>query len=71
MVAYILRTKNPAGRFNEKPSTGLTEQLGNITLKLRLKTELTKTGCRSINFEILEEQHADDILTFSFLTKKL
>ena len=35
MVLYIsVMNKTPAGRFNEKPTTGLSEQLENLILKL-------------------------------------
>ena len=72
-LIHIGQQKTPAGRFNEKPSTGLTEQLEKYNFKIgRLKTGTPpRLDARSINFEILEEQHADDDpYFFSFLTKK-
>ena len=72
-LIHIGEQKTPAGRFNEKPSTGLTEQLEKYNFKIgRLKTGTPpRLDARSINFEILEEQHADDDpYFFSFLTKK-
>ena len=54
--------KTPAGRFNEKPSTGLSEQLKKYNFKIgRLKTGTPpRLDARTINFKNLEEQHADD-----------
>ncbi len=63
----------PAGRFNEKPSTGLSEQLKKHNFAIgRLKTGTPpRLDSRTINYENLEEQHADtDPYFFSFLTKK-
>ncbi len=63
----------PAGRFNEKPSTGLSEQLKKYEFKIgRLKTGTPpRLDSRSINFDNLEKQFADDDpYFFSFLTKK-
>ena len=72
-LIHIGEDKMPAGRYNEKPSTGLTEQLTKYDFKIgRLKTGTPpRLDSRSINFENLEEQHADkDPYFFSFLTKK-
>ena len=72
-LIHIGEEKTPAGRFNEKPSTGLSEQLGKYNFKIgRLKTGTPpRLDARTINFEKLEEQHADDDpYFFSFLTKK-
>ncbi len=72
-LIHIGEDKTPAGRYNEKPSTGLTEQLTKYNFKIgRLKTGTPpRLDSRSINFENLEEQHADkDPYFFSFLTKK-
>ncbi len=72
-LIHIGEKKTPAGRFDEKPSTGLSEQLERYDFKIgRLKTGTPpRLDGRSINFEILEEQHADDDpYFFSFLTKK-
>jgi len=65
--------KTPAGRFNEKPSTGLSEQLEKYNFKIgRLKTGTPpRLDATTINFDKLEEQHADeDPYFFSFLTKQ-
>ena len=72
-LIHIGEKKTPAGRFDEKPSTGLSEQLERYNFKIgRLKTGTPpRLDGRSINFENLEEQHADDDpYFFSFLTKK-
>ena len=72
-LIHIGEEKTPAGRYNEKPSTGLSEQLKKYNFKIgRLKTGTPpRLDSRTINFEILEEQHADDDpFFFSFLTKK-
>ncbi len=62
----------PAGRYNEKPSTGLSEQLEKYEFKIgRLKTGTPpRLDARTINFKNLEKQAADDNpYFFSFLTK--
>tara|TARA_Y100000590_G_scaffold150951_1_gene173421 strand:- start:7467 stop:9338 length:1872 start_codon:yes stop_codon:yes gene_type:complete len=72
-LIHIGEQQTPAGRFNEKPSTGLSEQLEKFNFKIgRLKTGTPpRLDARTINFENLEEQHADDEpYFFSFLTKK-
>ena len=72
-LIHIGEQKTPAGRFDEKPSTGLSEQLEKYDFKLgRLKTGTPpRLDARTINFQNLEEQHADtDPYFFSFLTKK-
>ncbi len=72
-LIHIGGDKIPAGRFNEKPSTGLSEQLKKYNFKIgRLKTGTPpRLDGRTINFKNLEEQHADhDPYFFSFLTKK-
>jgi tRNA uridine 5-carboxymethylaminomethyl modification enzyme len=72
-LIHIGEEKTPAGRYNEKPSTGLTEQLEKYDFKIgRLKTGTPpRLDSRSINFENLDEQLADeDPYFFSFLTKK-
>ncbi len=72
-LIHIGNEKTPAGRFDEKPSTGLTEQLEKYNFKIgRLKTGTPpRLDAHSINFENLEVQHADDDpYFFSFLTKK-
>jgi len=72
-LIHIGDKKTPAGRYNEKPSTGLTEQLKKYHFKIgRLKTGTPpRLDARTINYENLEEQFADDDpYFFSFLTKK-
>ncbi len=72
-LIHIGQEKTPAGRFNEKPSTGLSEQLEKYDFKIgRLKTGTPpRLDARTIKFENLEEQFADDDpYFFSFLTKK-
>ena len=72
-LIHIGEEKTPAGRFNEKPSTGLSEQLEKYDFKIgRLKTGTPpRLDARTIKFENLEEQFADDDpYFFSFLTKK-
>ena len=72
-IIHIGETQTPAGRFNEKPTTGLSEQLKKLRFKIgRLKTGTPpRLDSRTINFENLEEQYADnDPYFFSFLTKK-
>ena len=72
-LIHIGEKRTPAGRYNEKPSTGLSEQLKKYNFKIgRLKTGTPpRLDARTINFEILEEQYADeDPYFFSFLTKK-
>jgi len=73
-LIHIGEEKTPAGRYNEKPSTGLSEQLKKYNFKIgRLKTGTPpRLDSRTINFEILEEQFADeDPYFFSFLTNKI
>ena len=72
-LIHIGEDKIPAGRFDEKPSTGLSEQLEKYNFKIgRLKTGTPpRLDSRTINFENLEEQQADDEpYFFSFLTRK-
>ncbi len=72
-LIHIGNTKTPAGRFNEKPSTGLSEQLKKHKFKIgRLKTGTPpRLDSRTINYKNLEKQFADDDpYFFSFLTKK-
>ena len=73
-LIHVGEEQTPAGRFNEKPSTGLSEQLKKYNFKIgRLKTGTPpRLDGRTINFENLEEQKADDNpYYFSFLTKKI
>ena len=72
-LIHIGDERTPAGRFDEKPSTGLSEQLKKHNFKVgRLKTGTPpRLDARTINYENLEEQFADDDpYFFSFLTKK-
>ena len=72
-LIHIGDEKTPAGRYDEKPSTGLSEQLKKYNFKIgRLKTGTPpRLDGRTINFQNLEEQFADDDpYYFSFLTKK-
>jgi tRNA uridine 5-carboxymethylaminomethyl modification enzyme len=72
-LIHIGEERTPAGRFNENPSTGLSEQLSKYDFKIgRLKTGTPpRLDSRSINYNNLEEQFADDDpYFFSFLTKK-
>lgn len=72
-LIHIGDEKTPAGRFDEKPSTGLSEQLEKYDFKIgRLKTGTPpRLDARTIKFDNLEEQFADDDpYFFSFLTKK-
>ncbi len=72
-LIHIGDKQTPAGRYNEKPSTGLSEQLEKYKFKMgRLKTGTPpRLDGRTINFKILEEQTADkDPYFFSFLTKR-
>tara|TARA_E500000331_G_scaffold229776_1_gene219983 strand:- start:11690 stop:13561 length:1872 start_codon:yes stop_codon:yes gene_type:complete len=72
-LIHIGDKQTPAGRYNEKPSTGLSEQLQKFNFKIgRLKTGTPpRLDAKTINFKILEEQFADhDPYFFSFLTRK-
>ena len=73
-LIHIGDKKTPAGRFDEKPSTGLSEQLEKYDFKVgRLKTGTPpRLDARTIKYDNLEEQFADaDPYFFSFLTKKI
>ena len=73
-LIHIGEEKTPAGRHNEKPSTGLSEQLKKFKIKLgRLKTGTPpRLDGRTINYENLEAQPADSKPEFfSFLTNKI
>jgi len=72
-LIHIGDERTPAGRYDEKPSTGLSEQLEKYNFKIgRLKTGTPpRLDSRTINYGNLEEQFADDDpYFFSFLTKK-
>ncbi len=73
-LIHIGQKQIPAGRFNEKPSTGLSEQLEKYNIKLgRLKTGTPpRLDGKTINYDDIEMQPADsDPYFFSFLTNKL
>jgi tRNA uridine 5-carboxymethylaminomethyl modification enzyme len=73
-LIHIGNKQIPAGRFNEKPSTGLSEQLKKYNIKLgRLKTGTPpRLDGTTINFDEIEMQAADlDPYFFSFLTNKI
>ena len=72
-LIHVGEKKFAAGRINEKPTTGLSDQLKKYNFKIgRLKTGTPpRLDLRTINFKNLEEQYADeDPYFFSFLTKK-
>ena len=73
-LIHIGNERTPAGRHNEKPSTGLSEQLNKFKIKLgRLKTGTPpRLDGSTINYDELEKQDADNEPEFfSFLTKKI
>ena len=73
-LIHIGETQIPAGRYDEKPSTGLSEQLAKFKMKIgRLKTGTPpRLDGSTINYDDLEMQPADnDPYFFSFLTTKL
>jgi tRNA uridine 5-carboxymethylaminomethyl modification enzyme len=73
-LIHIGDAQIPAGRFDEKPSTGLSEQLAKYEMKIgRLKTGTPpRLDGDTINYDELEMQPADeDPYYFSFLTNKL
>jgi len=72
-LIHVGEKKIPAGRINEKPSTGLSEELKKYNFKIgRLKTGTPpRLDSRTINFNNLDEQFADDEpYFFSFMTKE-
>ena len=72
-LIHIGDEKIPAGRHEEKPSTGLSEQLENFKIRLgRLKTGTPpRLDGSTINYANLEKQDADEYPEFfSFLTNK-
>ena len=73
-LIHIGETQIPAGRFDEKPSTGLSEQLSKFKMQIgRLKTGTPpRLDGDTINYDDLEMQPADeDHYYFSFLTNKI
>jgi len=72
-LIHIGDERTPAGRHNEKPSTGLSEQLREFKIKLgRLKTGTPpRLDGTTINYNDLEKQDADIYPEyFSFLTNE-
>jgi len=72
-LIHIGDEKTDAGRYNEKPSMGLSEQLKKFEIKLgRLKTGTPpRLDGTTINYDGLEKQAADSNPEyFSFLTNK-
>ncbi len=72
-MIHIGDERTPAGRYNEKPTIGLSEQLHKYNFKIgRLKTGTPpRLDGKTIDYSNLEEQHPDDQISFfSFLTKK-
>ncbi len=73
-LIHIGETQIPAGRYDEKPSTGLSEQLAKFKIQIgRLKTGTPpRLDGSTINYDDLEMQPADeDHYYFSFLTNKI
>ncbi len=73
-LIHIGETQIPAGRYDEKPSTGLSEQLAKFKMQIgRLKTGTPpRLDGDTINYDDLEMQPADDDhYYFSFLTNKI
>ncbi len=73
-LIHIGETQIPAGRYDEKPSTGLSEQLAKFKMQIgRLKTGTPpRLDGSTINYNDLEMQPADDDhYYFSFLTNKI
>ncbi len=73
-LIHIGETQIPAGRYDEKPSTGLSEQLAKFKMMIgRLKTGTPpRLDGDTINYDELEMQPADDDhYYFSFLTNKI
>ena len=73
-LIHIGETQIPAGRYDEKPSTGLSEQLAKFKMQIgRLKTGTPpRLDGTTINYDDLEMQPADDDhYYFSFLTNKI
>ncbi len=73
-LIHIGETQIPAGRYNEKPTVGLSDQLAKFDMKVgRLKTGTPpRLDGNTINYDDIEMQDADeDPYFFSFLTNKL
>jgi len=73
-VIHLGRDRVPAGRVGEAPALGLSERLYGLNLRMgRLKTGTPpRLDGRTINWAVLEEQHADNpAVPFSFLTSEV
>ena len=73
-LIHIGETQTPAGRYDERPSVGLSEQLAKFKIKVgRLKTGTPpRLDGTTINYDDIEMQKADrEPYFFSFLTTKL
>jgi tRNA uridine 5-carboxymethylaminomethyl modification enzyme len=73
-LIHIGEKKIPAGRVDEAPALGLSDQLRGTGLDLgRLKTGTpARLDARTINFQGLDEQKADNPpVPFSFLTERI
>ena len=73
-LIHIGNVRTPAGRHNEKPSVGLSEQLQKYKIQLgRLKTGTPpRLDGSTINYDNLEKQDADPSPDFfSFFTNKI
>ena len=73
-LIHIGGTQIPAGRYDEQPSVGLSEQLAKYNMQIgRLKTGTPpRLDGNTINYDDLEMQPADEEpYYFSFLTNKL
>ena len=73
-LIHIGDKRTPAGRYDEEPTLGLSDQLKKYNFKLgRLKTGTPpRLDGTTIDYKGLERQDADkDISFFSFLTKKV
>ena len=72
-MIHIGDKRTPAGRYNERPTIGLSEQLKIYNFKIgRLKTGTPpRLDGSTINYSNLDMQHPDEQASFfSFLTKK-
>ena len=73
-LIHIGERRIPAGRHDEPPAHGFSEQLASIGLQLgRLKTGTpARLDGRTIDWNRLEEQKGDELpVPFSFLTKEI
>lgn len=73
-LIHLGNEKTPAGRIGEKPSIKLADSLKATGLNIgRLKTGTpARLNGKTINFEILEKQHGDEIPTpFSYMNSSV